>query len=252
MTQTRRLAAILAADVAGYSRLMGKDEEGTHARLQAHIAQLVEPKLKEHRRRIVKNNGDGFLAEFGSVVDAVRWVLMQSGIGDGSELTRAGVDVVQHLPGVGRNFTDQILVPCVWEFRAPLSFRNNGGEATLFWKSDPSLDTPDLQPILAEAPFATAETAHFLPPEPSWSMFVSIVRPHSRGHLRITGPSPSDPIEIVANTFSDPADMTAMIRAIELCREIGNSAGMRPFVRREIMPDNLKAARLRVSCEMRP
>src|SRR5262249_19360315 len=58
-------------------------------------------------------------------------VLMQSGIGDGSELTRAGVDVVQHLPGVGRNFTDHILVPCVWEFRAPLSFRNNGGEATL-------------------------------------------------------------------------------------------------------------------------
>ena len=171
-------------------------------------------------------------------------VLMQSGIGDGSELTRAGVDVVQHLPGVGRNFTDHILVPCVWEFRAPLSFRNNGGEATLFWKSDPSLDTPDLQPILAEAPFATAETAHFLPPEPSWSMFVSIVRPHSRGHLRITGPSPSDPIEIVANTFSDPADMTAMIRAIELCREIGKSAGMSPFVRREVMPGNLKGGAL--------
>ena len=75
-------------------------------------------------------------------------------------------------------------------------------------------------------------------------MFVSIVRPHSRGHLRITGPSPSDPIEIVANTFSDPADMTAMIRAIELCREIGNSAGMSPFVRREIMPGNLKGGAL--------
>jgi choline dehydrogenase len=171
-------------------------------------------------------------------------VLMQSGIGDESQLTRAGVNVVQHLPGVGRDFTDHILVPCVWEYRTPLPLRNNGGEATFFWKSDPSLDTPDLQPILAEAPFATAETAHFLPPEPSWSMFVTIVRPHSRGHLRITGPSPSDPIEIVANTFSDPADMTAMIRAIELCREIGNSAGMSPFVRREIMPGNLKGGAL--------
>jgi choline dehydrogenase len=89
-------------------------------------------------------------------------VLMQSGIGDETELTGAGVDVVQHLPGVGRNFTDHILVPCVWEYRTPLPFRNNGGEATLFWKSDPSLRTPDLQPILAEAPFATAETAHYL------------------------------------------------------------------------------------------
>ena len=171
-------------------------------------------------------------------------VLMQSGIGDESELTRVGVDVVQHLPGVGRNFTDHILVPCVWEYRTPFPFRNNGGEATLFWKSDPSLDTPDLQSILAEAPFSTAETAQFLPPTASWSMLVGIVRPHSRGHLRVTGPNPSDPIEITANTFSEPADMTAMIRAIELCREIGNSVGMSPFVRREIMPGNLKGGAL--------
>ena len=72
MTATRRLAAILAADVAGYSRLMGEDEEGTHARLQAHLRELVDPKIEEHRGRIVKNTGDGFLAEFASVLDAVR------------------------------------------------------------------------------------------------------------------------------------------------------------------------------------
>ena len=72
MTATRRLAAILAADVAGYSRLMGADEEGTHERLKAHLGELVEPKISEHRGRIVKNTGDGFLAEFASVVDAVR------------------------------------------------------------------------------------------------------------------------------------------------------------------------------------
>jgi adenylate cyclase len=68
----RRLAAILAADVAGYSRLMGVDEEGTHERLKAHLGQLVEPKIKEHRGRTVKNTGDGMLVEFPSVVDAVR------------------------------------------------------------------------------------------------------------------------------------------------------------------------------------
>jgi adenylate cyclase len=72
MTATRRLAAILAADVAGYSRLMGADEEGTHGRLKAHLRELVNPKIAEHRGRIVKNTGDGFLAEFQSVVDAVR------------------------------------------------------------------------------------------------------------------------------------------------------------------------------------
>src|SRR5258708_18841073 len=72
MPSVRRLTAILAADVAGYSRLMGADEEGTHERLKAHLGQLVDPKIKEHRGRIVKNTGDGVLAEFGSAVDAVR------------------------------------------------------------------------------------------------------------------------------------------------------------------------------------
>ena len=68
----RRLAAILAADVAGYSRLMDADEEGTHERLKGHLQELVNPKIADHRGRIVKNTGDGFLAEFASVVDAVR------------------------------------------------------------------------------------------------------------------------------------------------------------------------------------
>jgi adenylate cyclase len=72
MASTRRLAAILAADVAGYSRLMGADEEGTHERLKAHRRELVDPKIAEHSGRIVKTTGDGILAEFGSVVDAVR------------------------------------------------------------------------------------------------------------------------------------------------------------------------------------
>ena len=70
-------------------------------------------------------------------------VLMQSGIGDERELTRAGIEVAQHLPGVGHNFQDHILVPCVWEYQTPLPPRNNGAEATFFWKSDPSLATPD-------------------------------------------------------------------------------------------------------------
>ena len=68
----RRLAAILAADVAGYSRLMEADEEGTLAALQAMRRELADPKIAEHRGRIVKTTGDGLLVEFASVVDAVR------------------------------------------------------------------------------------------------------------------------------------------------------------------------------------
>jgi adenylate cyclase len=68
----RRLAAILAADIAGYSRLMGADEEGTLARLKAYRSELIDPKNKQHHGRIVKTTGDGILIEFPSVVDAVR------------------------------------------------------------------------------------------------------------------------------------------------------------------------------------
>jgi class 3 adenylate cyclase len=59
MTATRRLTAIVAADVVGYSRIMGVDEEGTHQRLRAHIRELIEPTIAQHRGRIVKNTGDG-------------------------------------------------------------------------------------------------------------------------------------------------------------------------------------------------
>jgi len=68
----RRLMAILAADVVGYSRLMCADEEGTLARLKTHRHRLVDPKITEHRGRIVKTTGDGLLAEFPSAVDALR------------------------------------------------------------------------------------------------------------------------------------------------------------------------------------
>ncbi|TYO61335.1 adenylate/guanylate cyclase domain-containing protein [Bradyrhizobium hipponense] len=71
----RRLSAILAADVAGYSRLMGVDEEATHVQLKDHLRTLVEPKIAEHRGRVVKNTGDGMLVEFSSVVDALRCAL---------------------------------------------------------------------------------------------------------------------------------------------------------------------------------
>jgi len=71
-TATRRLAAILAADVEGYSRLMGANEEGTHERVKAHLVELINPKMREHHGRIVKTTGDGVLAEFRSIVDAVR------------------------------------------------------------------------------------------------------------------------------------------------------------------------------------
>jgi choline dehydrogenase len=172
-------------------------------------------------------------------------VLMQSGIGDQAELQRMGISVVQHLPGVGQNFQDHFGIGCVWEYQQPLAPRNNAGEATFFWKSDPSLDTPDIQTCQAEIPMAAPEMlAKYNVPVGSWSMFGGIVRPKSRGRIRLTGSSPLDPVQIETNMLSHPDDLKAAITCVELCREIGNSATLRPFVRREVMPSNLKGSAL--------
>jgi choline dehydrogenase len=172
-------------------------------------------------------------------------VLMQSGIGDRAELQRHGIPVVQHLPGVGQNLQDHPLFACVWQYQQPLAPRNNGAEATFFWKSDPGLDTPDLQIGQGEFPMSTAETAaRFNVPEFGWTLACGVVRPKSRGHICLTGPDPTDPVQIQANMLSHPDDLKAAIAGVQLCREIGNSAALRPFTKREAMPGNLKGAEL--------
>jgi choline dehydrogenase len=172
-------------------------------------------------------------------------VLMLSGIGDQAELQRLGIPVVQHLPGVGQNFQDHFGIGCVWEYQQVLAPRNNGAEATFFWKSNPGLDTPDLQTCQTEVPVCSAETgAKFSPPPASWTLYGGVVRPKSRGQIRLTGLNPDDPIQIEANTLSHPDDLKAAVACVELCREIGNSAALRPFTKREVMPGNLRGTAL--------
>jgi choline dehydrogenase len=165
---------------------------------------------------------------------------MQSGVGDEAELKPFGISVIQHLPGVGRNFQDHVLVSSVWEYIEPLAPRNNGGEATFFWKSDSSLATPDIQVLQAEFPLLTPENAHYGPPASAWSICAGLVRPESHGQIHLTGPDPLDPLRIDAGTLDQPADLKALVKAVELCREIGNSAPLRPFAKREVMPGPLK------------
>jgi len=109
MTATRRLTAILAADVAGYSRLMGADEEGTHERLKALRRELVDPKIAEHHGRLVKTTGDGMLVEFPSVVDAVRCAVeVQQAMAE----RNSGVDADNRIElRIGINLGDVIVEP---------------------------------------------------------------------------------------------------------------------------------------------
>ena len=105
----RKLSAILAADVAGYSRLMHNDEEATHAKLTALLTDAVAPAISEHRGRIVKNTGDGFLAEFPSAVEAVRAAMQfQSRV---HQLTIGDVEEKRIAFRVGINIGDVIVEP---------------------------------------------------------------------------------------------------------------------------------------------
>lgn len=172
-------------------------------------------------------------------------ILMQSGIGDQAELRRFGIPLVQHLPGVGANFQDHVAFGCIWESREALRPHNNRTEATFFCNSDSALDYPDLQVCLGEFPMPSPETAaEFSPPPEGWTLFGGLERPRSRGRIRLTGPHPSDPIEIETNFLSDPHDIKMAVACIEICREVGNSASMKQFAKREVMPGNLRGAEL--------
>jgi choline dehydrogenase len=171
-------------------------------------------------------------------------ILMLSGIGDQAELQRLGIPLVQHLPGVGQNFQDHLLLlGCVWEHQQPEAVARRE-QAVLIWKSNSSLDTPDMVCVQGEGAFVSVETAKFNPPPNSWTIAPGIFRPKSRGHIRLAGANPSDPVEIEANFLSDPDDLKAMITSVELCRDLANSTSLRPFVKREVIPGGMKGKAL--------
>lgn len=176
-------------------------------------------------------------------------VLMLSGIGPAVHLAEHSIECVENLAGVGQNLQDHILVAgCVWEYQIPQAPRNNSAEFTFFCKSAEHLKTPDLQPVLEECAFGSEITRsqYALPDDPSlaWTLAPGLVRPHSRGQVLLSGADSRDPLRIEANFLSDERDVSALVRAIEICRDLGNSASLRPFVKRELMPGPLKGKAL--------
>jgi choline dehydrogenase len=176
-------------------------------------------------------------------------LLMLSGIGDDTALRRHGIATRQHLPGVGRNFQDHILLAgCCWEYVVPEAPRNNAAEFVFYAKSDASLRTPDLMPVLEETPFASEAVARqFDMPvgaASAWTLAPGLARPDSRGEVQLASGDWRDAPLIHANFLAEPSDMRAMVRCVELCREIGNAAPVAPFRRREVFPGPLKGAAL--------
>lgn len=171
-------------------------------------------------------------------------VLMHSGIGDRAELKKFAIPVVQHLPGVGRNLQDHVSFGCTWEFSEPLPPRNSGSEATMYWKSRPDLDAPDLLFCQVEFPVPSERTVARGVPVHGWTMFAGLAHPESRGRLRLQSADPVAPLVIDANFLSDARDVKTAAACIEICRELGNARAFKPFVRGEAMPGNVSGDEL--------
>jgi len=172
-------------------------------------------------------------------------ILMQSGIGDETELRRFGIPIVEHLPGVGRNLQDHAAFSCVWEAGDVPLPHDNPASATVYWRSAAGLTIPDMFICQLGVPFASAESrVAFGMPTAGWTLHGAVARPRSRGRVCLTGPGPLDPVRIEANLLSHPDDMAIAVACVELCRAIGNSVPLRPFVGREVMPGDRKRAAL--------
>ena len=171
-------------------------------------------------------------------------ILMLSGIGPERDLKSLGIPVVANLKGVGRNLQDHpLLAGLVYECSGPLPPpRNNGAESTLWWKSDSRLIGPDIQPVFIEFAFASPELASRLPHDRCYTICPSVVRPASRGTVKLASADPAAPPIIDVNFLSRDADINAMLSAVDLCRDIGAADAFQPFRAREVMPGPLGRA----------
>lgn len=176
-------------------------------------------------------------------------LLILSGVGERAHLQAFGLDVVQHLPGVGQNFQDHVLLAgCCWEYATPEPPRNNAAEFVFYAKSRSDLPAPDLMPVLEEAPFASAEVAQQfdLPvgAASAWTLAPGLAQPTSRGQVRLASAHPLHAPRIDANFLSTDEDLRALLHCVALCREIGNAPVCAPFRRREVFPGPLQGAAL--------
>ena len=165
-------------------------------------------------------------------------LLMLSGIGDETQLKRHGLKTLVHAPEVGQNFQDHLLHGgCIWEPKEHIPHRNSAANAAGFVKSQASLASPDVNLVQIELPYASDVVGkRYAPPNTSWALCAGLVAPKSRGEIRLKSANPADRPIVDARFLSHPDDVRALAYGIEMARDIGNSAAMSAFVKREVAP----------------
>jgi choline dehydrogenase len=171
-------------------------------------------------------------------------LLMHSGIGDPDELSQFGIPVLQGLRGVGRNLHDHVAFGAIWEIAGDPLPPVPRTQTACFWKTDPTLDSPNFFAYSRRGPAVSPENAkRFNPPAASWSQFVGMT-PKSRGSVRLTGSKPSDPVKIDPSYLSEPEDLKNLLAGLKMVRRIGNSPSLASFRGPEVLPGSLDGAQL--------
>jgi len=148
-------------------------------------------------------------------------LLLLSGIGPAEHLRGLGIEVVADLPGVGENLHDHLLSPVIFTAEREIGPPSPGLPACqthVFWRSRPDLPVPDIQPIHFMVPMYEPWMDG---PDNGFTLLGGMVRPLSRGTLRLTGPAPEDPVALDPNILACEADLESLVAAVELCRQVG-------------------------------
>jgi choline dehydrogenase len=171
----------------------------------------------------------------GGTIESAKLLLL-SGLGAADELRGLGIEVVADLPGVGRNLHDHALSPVIYSAAHPVPAAVPGLQqlhSHLFWRSRPGLPAPDVQPLFFHLPLYLEGMEG---PADGYTLMAGIIRPESRGSLRLASTDPAVPPLLDPACLSAEADTDALVAAVELCREIGGRPGLAGWRGRELYP----------------
>jgi choline dehydrogenase len=188
----------------------------------------------EHEGEVKRDHADAEVILSSGTIGSVQ-LLMLSGIGDADDLRSLGIEVVEHLPGVGQNLHDHLLVSVIFEARQQIPEPNNNLlESQMFWKSDSRRVGPDLQPLFMHLPYYSPEVEPG--PENAYTLAAGIIRPASRGHMKLASSDPADPPNLDPSYLAEQVDVDNILTAVKLCRELGNADAFANWNAGEIYP----------------
>ncbi|MEL6633529.1 MAG: GMC family oxidoreductase N-terminal domain-containing protein [Bacteroidota bacterium] len=161
-------------------------------------------------------------------------LLMLSGIGNAADLKEHGIASVADIPGVGQNLHDHLLVSVIFEAKQQIPPpQANLLEAQLFWKSRPNMLCPDLQPLFMGLPYYSPG---FEGPQNAFTLCAGLIRPVSRGEVKLTSADPQAAPHLDPNYLGEQADYEALHEAVQLCRKLGYTDAMQEWMKVEVLP----------------